>query len=399
MDAETNLVEHVDAVQVLGGLDQTVSHGDFSFTQRHTRIVVLLVGLIITIGVSNLSLEVVMVLGFISTDTIPEGPLGVGINVHLDNTGFNGITNVFDRGTRTSVENKEHGLIIIGSDLFLDVFLGVVKDDRLEFDISRGVNSVDISERSGASEGGVGDTAQLFVGVHDFFGLSVETSRVDVGVINTIFFSSGDTEFEFKKTVDLGHAFHVLLADGNVFFQGFLGKIQHVGREEGFSVLFKVFFVGGEKTVNPRQPGLLAVISVEDNRDVVQFGDLTDVKGSGNASSNGGSIVSVVGGFSGNELTSSLGESDHDGSSVLGSGFHTGIDGVGSDDVDSWDGISLGLGIVQKINQSGSSDNTRLDGSRKLGEGLKMIESNDIKRQQAEIKKKPREEMRKTVRI
>ena len=60
-------------------------------------------------------------------------------------------------------------------------------------------------------------------------------------------------------------------------------------------------------------------------------------------------VVGVVGGLSGNELTATLGEGDHDGSSVLFSGFHAGVDGVGSDNVDSWDGKSVLLGVVKKV--------------------------------------------------
>mmetsp|Transcript_26770 Transcript_26770/g.56048 ORF Transcript_26770/g.56048 Transcript_26770/m.56048 type:complete len:442 (+) Transcript_26770:87-1412(+) len=367
-----HLVEHIDAVQVLGGLAQTVSHGFFSGAEHHTRIVVLLVGLVVTIGVSDLSLQVFTVFGFVSADTVPVGPLGVGINVHLDDTGFNGVLDIFDGRSRTSVENKEHGLVFVASELFLHVSLGVVENDGLEINVSRGVDTVDVSEGSGASEGSTFDLAQLFVSVHDFFGLSVKTRRVDISVINTVFFSSSDTQFEFEQDVHLGEFFHVFLANGNVFFQRFFGKIKHVRRKEGFSVLFKVFLVGGNKTVHPWQPSLLAMVSVQNDGHTVKFGDLTHVKGSGDGSSNGGLIVGVVSGLSGNELTTSLGESDHDGSSVLGGGFHTGVDGVGSNNVDSGNGVSLGLGISQKIDKSSSSDNTRLDGSRKLGESLQI---------------------------
>ena len=311
-----------------------------------------------------------MVLGFIFTDSIPESPLGIGINVHLNDTGLDGVLDVIDRGTRTSVEDKEHRLVFISSELLTDVFLGVVKDLGLQFNISWGVNSVNISERSGASEGSIGNLGKLFVGVEDLLGLSVKTGRVDISVVNTIFLSSGDSEFEFKKDVELGKLLHVFLADGNVLLKGLLGKVKHVRREKGLSVLLVVFLVGSKKTINPRQPGLLTVISVENDRDSVKLGNLTDMLGSSDAPSDGSGIIGVISGLSGNELTSSLGESDHDGTSVLGGGFHTGVDGVGSYNVNSGDGISLLLSVLQKILKSLSSDNTRLDSGRKLGESL-----------------------------
>ena len=376
-----NLVENVHAVQVLSGLDKTGSHLDFTFTEHHTGIVVLLVGLVISLGVSDLSLEVVVVLGFVLAHTIPEGPLSVGVDVHLDNTGLDGVSDVLNGGTRTTVEDEEHGLVLT-SKLLLHVLLGVVKDDGAELDISWGVNTVNISEGGCASEGGAWDLGKLFVGVHDFLGLSVKTGRVDVTVVNTIFLSSGYTEFEFQKDVKLGELLHVFLADGNVLFEGFLGEVKHVRGEKRFAVFLVVFLVGGKETVHPWQPGLLAVVGVENNGDSVELGNLTNVLGSGNASSNGGFVVGVLERLSGNELTSSLGESDHDGTSVLGSGFHAGVDGVGSNNVDSWDGISLLLGVLEKVDEGLSGDDTRLDGSRQL---LESLNSSETKHKQGKL--------------
>ena len=83
-------------------------------------------------------------------------------------------------------------------------------------------------------------------------------------------------------------------------------------------------------------------------------------------------IIGVVSGLSGDELTSSFGESDHDGTSVLGSGFHTGVDRVGTNNVDSWDGKSGFLGVVKKVDKGLSGDNTRLNRCGKLGESLNL---------------------------
>ena len=131
-----------------------------------------------------------------------------------------------------------------------------------------------------------------------------------------------------------------------------------------------IFLVGGVESIHPRQPRLLAVVRVEDDGDIVQGSDLAHVLGGRNGSGNGGLVGSVVGRLSGNELTSSLGESYHDGSAVLLRGFHAGIDRVSSDDVDSGDCESDLLGVVQKINQRLSGHDTRLNGSGELGESL-----------------------------
>lgn len=225
---EACLVKNIDTLQIFGSLDQTGGHGFFCGTKGDTRIVVFLVRLVISVRVSNLALEVVVVLGFVSTDSVPECPLGISIDVHLDDSGLDGVLDVVDRGARSTVEDEFHFLLVTALELFGEVLLGIVEDDRLEVNVSRSVNSVDVSERSGASEGSVLDLGKLFVRVPDFFGLGVKTVGVDISVINTIFFSSGDTEFEFKKNVKLGELFHVLFADSNVLFEGFLGKIKHV---------------------------------------------------------------------------------------------------------------------------------------------------------------------------
>ena len=364
------LVEDIGAQQVVGGLDKTGSHGFLTGTEGHTGIVVLLVGLVVTFGVSDLLLKVRAVLGFVIADTFPESPLGVGVNVHLDDTGFNGVTDVFNRRSRTTVEDKVHGLGVISSKLFLNVLLGVVEDFRLQVNISRSVDTVHVSERGSASEPGVGDLAELLVGVEDFFGLGVKTRRVDVGVVNTIFLTSGDTEFKLEEKIDLGHAFHVLLADANVFFEGFLGKVKHVRGEERFAGFREVLLAGFNESVEPGQPGLLAMVGVKHNGDTVKVGDLANVLGSGDASGDGGRVVLVRKGLSGNELSTSLGESHHDGTSVLHSGFHTGVDGVGTNNIDTRDGIALFLGGSKEVRKGLSRNDTRLDRSRKLFEGL-----------------------------
>ena len=112
------------------------------------------------------------------------------------------------------------------------------------------------------------------------------------------------------------------------------------------------------------------MIGVKDNGHIVELGDFSHMLGSGDATSNGRRVILVTEGFSSNELTSTLGEGYHDGTSILGSSLHAGIDGVGTDNVDTWNGESLLLGMLEKINEGLTGHNTRLDGSRELGEGL-----------------------------
>ena len=322
------------------GMKHLRSHGLLSCPEHHPRVVVLLVRLVVSLRVSDLTLEVVVVLGLVSADTIPESPLGIGINIHLDNTGTNGVLDVLNRRSGSSVEDKLHRLVAVRANLLLDVLLRVVKDDRLEVDISRSVNSVNISERGGAGEGTVLNLGELLVRVEDLLGLGVEAGGVDVSVVDTVLLSSGHTELELKKNSNLGEFLKVRLADADVLLEGLLGKVKHVRAEKRDTLLGEVLLGGRKESIDPRKPRLLAVVGVENNRDTVKLGNLVNVLGSSNGSGDGG-LVSIVGeGLSGNELSSTLREGDHDGSSVLSGGLHAGVDTVGTNNVDSRDGVS-----------------------------------------------------------
>jgi len=143
-----------------------------------------------------------------------------------------------------------------------------------------------------------------------------------------------------------------------------------VGGEQGLSGLLEVLLGGGKETVDPGKPGLLAMVGVEDDGDAVEGGDLTDVLGGGDGTGDGGNVVGVVEGLAGDELSATLGEGDHDGTAVLGGGLHAGVDGVGSNDIDSGDGVALLLGGIEKVDEGITGHDTGLDGGGKLGEGL-----------------------------
>ncbi len=51
-------------------------------------------------------------------------------------------------------------------------------------------------------------------------------------------------------------------------------------------MLFVVLLGGGEEAVDPWKPGLLAVIGVKDDGDAVELGNLVDVLGTSNGTSN-----------------------------------------------------------------------------------------------------------------
>ena len=56
-------LQHLDALEVLCGLDKARRHGLLRCPKRHAGVVILLVGLGSSLGVADLALEVIVVLG------------------------------------------------------------------------------------------------------------------------------------------------------------------------------------------------------------------------------------------------------------------------------------------------------------------------------------------------
>mmetsp|Transcript_73456 Transcript_73456/g.134411 ORF Transcript_73456/g.134411 Transcript_73456/m.134411 type:complete len:278 (-) Transcript_73456:235-1068(-) len=266
------------------------------------------------------------------------------------------------------MEHKEHRLIIVSSKLLLDVCLGVVQNHRLQINIPWSIDTMHIAKRSSNGKSCVGDRTKLLISVPHFLRLSVQARGVHITVIHTIFFTAGDTEFHLQKTVDLGHTLQVLLADGHVFLQGLFRKVKHVGGKQRLSMFLEVSFVGLQHTLKPRQPALLAVICVKDHRDTIELCNLTHVHGTSNSAGNGCSIICIVSSFAGNELTTTPGESDDDGTTVLLSSLHARVDGICTNNVRTWDRKLVLLCIVQQVHQCWTGHNTRLHRGRHLCE-------------------------------
>ena len=68
--------DDVDAVEVLGGLDQALGHELLAAAERHAGVVVLLVGLLVAVGVADLALQVRAELRLVRAQAVPEGPPG-----------------------------------------------------------------------------------------------------------------------------------------------------------------------------------------------------------------------------------------------------------------------------------------------------------------------------------
>ena len=71
-----------------------------------------------------------MILRFKLAQTIPVGPLGVGVNVHLDDTVLDGGGDLFVGGAGATVHDKEEGLVVVAAELLLGVGLVLSETSR-----------------------------------------------------------------------------------------------------------------------------------------------------------------------------------------------------------------------------------------------------------------------------
>mmetsp|Transcript_31962 Transcript_31962/g.63824 ORF Transcript_31962/g.63824 Transcript_31962/m.63824 type:complete len:364 (-) Transcript_31962:247-1338(-) len=312
-------LEHIDAVEVLHGLTKALSHRLLSGAERHAGVVVLLVGLGLALGVADLGLEVIAVLRLVRTDAVPERPLRVSIDVHLDGAGLDRIADVLARRARAAVEDEGARLGVTIVELLGNVLLRVVQDLRLEVDVAR-VHTVHVAEGSGNGEAVVGHSGERLVDLIHLIGLSVQARRVDVRVVDAVLLATGDAELHLEEQVNLGHALHVLNACGNVLLEGLLGEVKHVRREERLAILLEIVLISLDKAIEPGQPRPHAVVGVQQDRHAIQLGDLAHMQGARNGTGDASSVVGVIGAFAGIELATAARKlDDHRAAVSLGS--------------------------------------------------------------------------------
>jgi len=123
---------------------------------------------------------------------------------------------------------------------------------------------------------------QTGVGFVHFGRLCVEGGIVDVGIVHAIFFTTGDTQFDFQGHANLGHALEILFTGRQVFFQWLSRQVDHVGTEQRTAELFEVAFVLFHQSIDPGQQFAGRVIGVQDNRNAVGFCHGFDVVCTGN---------------------------------------------------------------------------------------------------------------------
>jgi hypothetical protein len=180
-------------VEVLKGLLNTLAHGLLTLANPDAGVEELLVGLVGTLGVTDLGHEVVLVLEDEVTDTGQVGVLHVSVDVDLDDTVADGLLELGLGGAGATVEDEEDGLVGLGAGLLGDVLLVLGEELGVELDVAGLVDTVDVTEASGNGEVGA-DGAEGVLDGQDVLGLRVEGVVVNILVVDTILLTTGDTD-------------------------------------------------------------------------------------------------------------------------------------------------------------------------------------------------------------
>lgn len=253
----------------------------------------LLVGLILTIGITDGSEEVVLLVEHVVSDTGHVSELHVSVDVDLDDTEADGVEVLLLGRAGATVEDEEDGLVVVGADGLLDVGLVLAEKLRVELDVTGLVDTVNVAEAGGDGEVG-GDGGEGVEDVEDVLGLGVEGVVVNILVVDTILLTTSDANLHLEPLLHGGSALEVLGGGLDVPLNGLLRKINHVRGEKRLAVGLKVSLISIEHAIEPGEELLGTVIGVKDDGDVVGRGDRADVVGGGNSAGNGGLLVTVA---------------------------------------------------------------------------------------------------------
>lgn len=95
-----------------------------------------LVWLVSAIGVADLAADVVLLADHVVTDTLGVGVLKVGVEVDLAHTVADGIKELLLGAAGATVEDKENRLVLLGSNLLLDICLMLLKKFWSQLDVA-----------------------------------------------------------------------------------------------------------------------------------------------------------------------------------------------------------------------------------------------------------------------
>lgn len=333
------------SVEDVQSLSDSGRHGLLTLSNPDSWVEVLLVWLVLTIWVTDLRHDVVLLVEDVVTNTSEVSVLTVSVQVDLDNTVLDGGVELLLGRTGTTVEDQVQW-VLLTTDLLLSVFLVLTQDGWSQDNVTWLVDTVNVTESS--SDGEVWrDWSQGSVDSEDGLWGSVQGLLVDVLVVNTILFTTGDTDLHLEPLVHLGHSGEVFNTGGDVLVVGLLRQVQHVGGEQWDTVLLEVGLVSLQHTVEPRQQFLGTVVSVQNNWDTVGWSNGLDVVSSSDGTSDRSVLVSVGNTLTGKVSSTTLGSLQDDWGLVVTSSLQSSDNGGRRSNVDGWNGKTLLLTVVE----------------------------------------------------
>mmetsp|Transcript_40693 Transcript_40693/g.80190 ORF Transcript_40693/g.80190 Transcript_40693/m.80190 type:complete len:276 (-) Transcript_40693:603-1430(-) len=210
------LGERADVAQVLARFLHPGSHRFLGLSQPHTGVVELLVRLVLSIGIPDLTLEVPLVLFVELPQTVPVGPLEVGVHVHLHHPCLHCSGDLLLCGPRTSMEDEEARLAVCShAELLGNKILVLSQNAGVQLHVARLVHTVHISEC--CCDGKVRcDLRQGLVDSPDLGALGVQLRLVCVSVVHTVLLASRDPDFHLEENLHGSHLLEVGLAGTDV---------------------------------------------------------------------------------------------------------------------------------------------------------------------------------------
>jgi len=279
------------------------------------------------------------VLADVGDDGAGEGVLGVGIDVHFDDTIVERFLEVVGGGAGTTVEDEVHFRAC--AVLVHDGFLAVLEDGWLEFHRARLVGAVNVSE--GGCEDEATDRLKCFVDFNHVLRGGIEFFDREAGGIVAVLFATNAAGFDFEDDAELGTFLEEFLGDFEVFIELNNRAIEHVGLE-------KRALAGGDALAGSLQQrleetfdlGRVAVIGVERDEHIVFLGE--HVAGLGKHDGSEGSVFHCR---AGSELAAAGGNLDNSVGFRFGKGFESTVDRGERGDVDRRISVTAFLGGIE----------------------------------------------------
>ena len=143
------------------------------------------------------------------------------------------------------------------------------------------------------------------------------------------------------------HALEVRLARGNVLLNGFFAQVNHVRTEQGLSRRFEVRLTGIKQAIDPREQLPCAMVGVQNHRNTVSLGHGVHVVRSSDGAEHRIFLVVQLQALAGIERGAAIGKLDDDRRIQVARCFQHSVDGIRSNDIDSWKRVAVGLCVFE----------------------------------------------------